>query len=219
MAAGEFIPIAEKSGLILRIGGWVLGEALRQGQLWRQTLPGAADLAMGVNLSARQLQDPPLYEQVKSAIADVGISPDAVILEITESELVGDVDGSIQVLSRLRNLGVGIAIDDFGTGYSALSYLSSIPANVVKIDRSFISPLGGEGTGRERALVAAIISMASALDLVVVAEGVETVGQAVEVEGLKAGLGQGYHWCRPLPAAKMEAWLLSQYAAVAAGSS
>lgn len=216
VAAGEFIPIAEKSGLILRIGAWVLQEALRQAQAWRQRLPGAGDLAIGVNISARQLQDPAILEQVRAALAGTGLQPDAVVLEITESELVGDLKGSIQMLEQLRKLGVGIAIDDFGTGYSALSYLSRIPANVVKIDRSFISPLAREDANRERALVAAIISMASALDLVVVAEGVETGGQAAEVAGLKAGLGQGYHWCRPLPAAMIEAWLRTRYAQVAA---
>lgn len=216
VTAGEFIPIAEKSGLILRIGAWVVQEALQQAQAWRQRLPGAGDLAIGVNISARQLQDPAILGQVRDAIAATGIQPDAVVLEITESELVGDLDGSIQVLEQLRRLGVVIAIDDFGTGYSALSYLSRIPANVVKIDRSFIGPLGHDGAAREKALVAAIISMASALDLVVVAEGVETGRQALEVARLNAGLGQGYHWCRPLPAALIEAWLQARYAQVAA---
>ncbi|MFJ6079452.1 EAL domain-containing protein [Pseudarthrobacter sp. NPDC092419] len=216
VTAGEFIPIAEKSGLILRIGAWVLQEALQQARIWRQSLPGAEGLAIGVNISARQLQDPSIFDEVQKAIAAVGIQPDAVVLEITESELVGDLDGSVQVLERLRKLGVGIAVDDFGTGYSALSYLSRIPANVIKIDRSFIRPLGREGAARARALVAAIISMAAALDLVVVAEGVETDGQAAEVAGLNARLGQGYHWCRPLPGAAIEEWLRTQYAWVAA---
>ncbi|MFJ6028118.1 EAL domain-containing protein [Pseudarthrobacter sp. NPDC092424] len=215
VTAGEFIPIAEKSGLILRIGAWVLREALQQAQVWRQRLLGAGDLAIGVNISARQLQDPSIFDEVQDAIARAGIQPDAVVLEITESGLVGDLDGSIQVLERLRKLGVGIAVDDFGTGYSALSYLSRIPANVIKIDRSFISPLGREGSARERGLVAAIISMAAALDLVVVAEGVETDRQASEVAGLNAGLGQGYHWCRPLPGAAVEDWLRAQYARAA----
>ncbi|MFD5275963.1 EAL domain-containing protein [Pseudarthrobacter sp. NPDC058362] len=216
VTAGEFIPIAEKSGLILRIGAWVLQEALQQARIWRQSLPGAEDLAIGVNISARQLQDPSIFDEVQKAIAAVGIQPDAVVLEITESELVGDLDGSVQVLERLRKLGVGIAVDDFGTGYSALSYLSRIPANVIKIDRSFIRPLGREGAARARALVAAIISMAAALDLVVVVEGVETDGQAAEVAGLNARLGQGYHWCRPLPGTAIEEWLRTQYAWVAA---
>ena len=202
----DFIPVAEETGLIVSIGRWVLVNALAQTQHWRSQVPGASGLRVAVNLSARQLQDPCLFDTVADAITEAGIDPSAVELEITESALLKNVECSMVTLTRLRALGVGLSIDDFGTGYSSLSYLSRLPVTSLKIDRSFVDGLGG-GDLHARPIVAAITMMASALGLDVVAEGVETPGQLRELERLEIGAAQGFLWARPMHVGDAGAWL------------
>lgn len=201
----RFIPIAEETGLIVPIGSWVLHEALRQTRHWQDTMPGAAGWRIAVNLSARQLQDPGLYDTVAGAIDAAGIDPGSVELEITESVLMQDVDKSLDTLTRLRSLGVGLSVDDFGTGYSSLGYLRRFPVTTLKIDRSFVDGLGGTDADAGN-IVEWITGLADALRLEVVAEGVETADQLRELDRLNAHLAQGFLWARPLPADDVAGW-------------
>ena len=194
----EFIPVAERTGDIVEIGEWVLRTACAQAAEWRR---GGAELSISVNLAPRQLELPHLMETVEAALADHGIPPSALVLEITEGVLIGA--GLIQTrnLLWLRELGVKISLDDFGTGYSALSYLKRFPIDQLKIDRSFMDGL--ERVPRAAALVRAVLAMADALGLETVAEGVETPEQHTLLQGLGCQFGQGYLFARPLPAAEI----------------
>jgi diguanylate cyclase (GGDEF)-like protein/PAS domain S-box-containing protein len=203
---GDFIGIAEETGLIGPIGEWVLGEACEQVARWSADRPDSRPLTLtvAVNLSARQMAGPGLVEAVKHAIARTGIDPASLCLEITESQLVSDADAT-RTLLALKGLGVRLAIDDFGTGYSSLSYLKRLPVDTVKIDSSFVEGLGRRAD--DRAIVSAMIKMAHALGLSVVAEGVETQAQAEELRALGCDVGQGFLWAQPLPADGLEALL------------
>ena len=163
---------------------------------------------MSVNLSVRQLQDPDLLIDVSLALEEGGLAPQDLILEITESALMGDVPKNVAVLERLKALGVRIAIDDFGTGYSSLSYLERFPVDVLKVDRSFVGRLAQDAKGR--ALVCAVIDLARALGLDVVAEGVETAEQAEELARLGCEVAQGYHFARPLDPEVISEFLLAR---------
>jgi diguanylate cyclase (GGDEF)-like protein len=202
----EFIPVAEETGLIVPIGEWVLAQALAQTQAWRTELPGAADLTIAVNLSASQLLAPDLLRAVSATLTSSGIPASAVHLEITESVVMDDVERSIATLDSLRSSGVALAVDDFGTGYSSLSYLKQLPVTTLKIDRSFVDGLGGDGR-RDPSIVDAVVSLARALRLGVVAEGVETRGQLGALQRLGADRAQGYLWAKPMPAPDVPAWL------------
>ena len=168
-----FIPIAEESGLIIEIGSWVISQACRQLKNWRTEVFGALDLRMSVNLSAMQLRDPNLTSTIRKALAENSLPSDALILELTESQLMDNLTASIEMLETIRTLGVSLSIDDFGTGYSSLAYLKQLPVDFAKVDRSFVEGLDVEDSSDET-LVAAIIAMAHALGVTVVAEGVET---------------------------------------------
>jgi diguanylate cyclase (GGDEF)-like protein len=192
----EFIPLAEENGEITAIGAWVLHAALTQVSEWRQTLAGCADLTVAVNLSAVQLRDPKLLDTVKNALAATQLPPAALILEVTETTLLRDLDSTRHRLDAIRALGVRIAIDDFGTGYSSLSYLAKLPADEIKIDRSFITNLT-QGTA-PTALVRGIVDMARALDLEILAEGVELESQQEILRDLGCTLSQGYLYSKPL---------------------
>jgi diguanylate cyclase (GGDEF)-like protein/PAS domain S-box-containing protein len=189
----EFIPLAEETGSIVEIGRWVLREACTQAATWRRTLPGAEELQVSVNVSIRQVRRPGLLEDVREALAMSGLPPEALTLEITESVLARGEMATI--LEEVSELGVRLALDDFGTGYSSLSLLQNLPVDTLKIDRSFIRSVDGAG---RRALVQAIIDLASALDLPVVAEGIEEPEQVHELERLGCRLGQGFYFARPL---------------------
>jgi EAL domain-containing protein (putative c-di-GMP-specific phosphodiesterase class I) len=193
----EFIQAAETNGLVVPLGEWVLREACRAGQQWRERGAGQTPI-VGVNLSARQLQEPGLVESVAAALAASGLAPSLLELEITESVVVMDGPAALRTLAELRALGVRLAIDDFGTGYASLSYLRDIPVDAVKIDRSFVA-----GIGRSRsnlAIVRAIVGLAHDLGLVVTAEGIETLEQRTIAQSLGVDRGQGYYFARPLPA-------------------
>jgi diguanylate cyclase (GGDEF)-like protein/PAS domain S-box-containing protein len=192
-----FIPLAEETGLILPLGEWVLAEACRQACAWQRGRPGADALLMSVNLSIRQFQHPALVAEVARILAESGLEPGRLVLEITESVVTDDALATIDTLRRLKELGVQLAIDDFGTGYSSLSYLKSFPVDILKIDKSFI---GGSEEAGGLAILSAVIGLARALGLTVVAEGVEKVEQLARLRALEAELGQGYLFSKPLTA-------------------
>ena len=194
---GAFIDIVEDSDLILPIGDWVLGEACRQLQQW-QEIPGLADFSMAVNVSGRQASDSALTGRALSAVAAAGVDPRRLCLEMTERVLI-DADES--VVSDLRSLtaqGVQIALDDFGTGYASLSYLQRFPVSTLKIDRSFVTGVGVTAT--DTAIVASIVALAKALDLDVVAEGVETAEQLAQLRFHHCAKAQGFFFAPPLEA-------------------
>ena len=194
---GEFIPIAEESSLILQIGEWTLREACEQAARWRARFGDQAPLPVSVNMSARQLTQAELPEIIRQILADTGLDAGDLAIEVTETALIEDSNVPAATLRELRALGVKILLDDFGTGYSSLSHLQRFPIDALKIDRSFVMHLG---TGEDHsAIVRAIAAMAHALDLELVAEGVETAEQAAEALALGCGSAQGYYFARPAP--------------------
>ncbi|MBB3224721.1 sensor domain-containing protein [Pseudoduganella umbonata] len=199
----EFIPLAEERGHIGTIGQWVLGAACRDVKRINDRFGMA--LHVSVNVSARQLRSPDLVAQVQQALAGSGLPAAALELELTESALIEDLDQSAEVLRGLKSLGVRLSIDDFGTGYSSLSYLKRFPIDVLKLDRSFVaeSP-AGDG------FVRAVIGMAHALNLSVVAEGIETTGTMAALRDAACDEGQGYLFARPMPLEELEAFLADE---------
>jgi diguanylate cyclase (GGDEF)-like protein/PAS domain S-box-containing protein len=187
----DFIGLAEETGLIVEIGKWVLDRACEQARAWVDA--GRDNLVMSVNLSARQLREPELVGWVRDALAAAQLPPERLMLELTESSLMQD-DGGL--LHQIRELGVRLALDDFGTGYSSLSYLSRFPIEVLKIDRSFTHPLGGED--EDSALVRSVIQLAAAMNMQTVAEGIERSEQLLRVTALGCDFAQGYLLGRPM---------------------
>jgi EAL domain-containing protein (putative c-di-GMP-specific phosphodiesterase class I) len=202
---GDFIPVAEETGLIHPIGRWVLHEACRQLAEWRATVPSAAGLSMSVNVSARQLQDSGLVDDVDAALRASGLEPGALILELTESAVVENLEGAASILQKLRWMSVQLAMDDFGTGYSSLSSLSQLPLDILKIDRSFVARLDADAEGR--AIVYAIVSLATALGVRVTGEGIETQGQLDALVELGCHHGQGFLLGHPVPPGELAAGL------------
>ena len=207
VSPAEFVPVAEATGLIVPLGRWVLREACRQAAAWHAAgvvggASGADALSIAVNLSARQLQDPRIIDDVREALGASGLGPTQLSLEITESVIMHDTDVALARLHALKALGVRLAIDDFGTGYSSLSYLRRFPVDVLKIDRAFVQ---GAGDGGESVLVDAIVGLGSALGLRTVAEGIEHEGQLARLRALGCGFGQGYLFAAPLPPARFAA--------------
>lgn len=201
----DFIDIAEESGLVRPLGAWVLEETLRQAEKWRMEDPRVRCLEVAVNVSARQLNDPELEQIIKEALRRSGTDPSLLLLEITETALMGDPDAALESLRALKNLGVGLAVDDFGTGYSSLTYLKNFPVDELKIDRSFI--MGLESDPGDAAIVGSCIDLAHAMGIRAVAEGVETAGQVQKLKALGCDLAQGFHFSRPLPAPRLKEWL------------
>jgi len=208
---GVFIPLAEETGLIQPLGQWVLEEACRQARRWGKAMGavgGGAAVVVSVNLSARQFAQPTLVEDVARALEVAGADPHQVQLEITEGVAMGNAEATVEILRRLKELGVGLAIDDFGTGYSSLAYLKRFPVDALKIDRAFVTGLRRETA--DSSIVGAVVGLGRALRLAVVAEGVETAEEATQLCELGCALGQGYHFARPLPRAQVDALLLSE---------
>jgi diguanylate cyclase (GGDEF)-like protein len=197
LAPGEFISLAEETGLIVPIGTWVLREACRLATRWQEARPSHQPLTLRVNVSARQLAEENLPGIVAEVIRETGIDPARLCLEITESVLIEDPESSIQTLSELKQLGVQIAIDDFGTGYSSLEYLRRLPVDCVKIDRSFVRGLPENSD--DTAIVNAVIELGHALKLSVTAEGVETVEQLGDLRSAGCDTAQGFLFFRPEP--------------------
>jgi len=202
ISPGEFIPLAERFGLIGLLGAWVVEEACRQIRDWGQS---GLHLQVAVNLSVHQLRQPDLAERIQAAIERHGIAPASLIFEITESVAMENVQASLKVFEQLAAIGVELSIDDFGTGYSSLSYLSKLPARQLKIDRSFVKDLGQSPNAH--AIVEAVLRLAHALRLKVVAEGVETETQHQILLSLGCDELQGFLFARPMPAHDLLAWL------------
>jgi diguanylate cyclase (GGDEF)-like protein/PAS domain S-box-containing protein len=194
----DFIPIAEETGLIVPIGRWVLIEACRQAATWATMFP-AEPIDINVNLSGRQFQQNDLVEQVTATLKQTGLPPQRLILEITESVVMHDPEVTIDMLQRLKALGVQLNIDDFGTGYSSLAYLQRFPVDTMKIDRSFVARMSDGPENAE--IVRTIVALAHNLNMKVTAEGIETPQQLAQLNELRCENGQGYLLARPVDAA------------------
>jgi diguanylate cyclase (GGDEF)-like protein len=205
---GEFVSLAEDTGLIVPIGRWVLHAACQAARDWQRRFPLQPQPFLSVNLSVRQLQQPDLLEDVAGALDASGLNPNQLMLEITESVLATDQEAMLERLIGLRALGVHLAIDDFGTGYSSLAYLKHLPVDILKLAKPFVDGLL-HGAG-EAALTNAILRIADLLDLRVIAEGIEQEAQAAELARLGCPYGQGFHFARPLDQFAVEALLLAE---------
>ena len=194
----DFIPLAEETGLIVPIGQWVLAEACRQMRTWQDEQHEGIPQTVSVNLSARQLKEPTLVYDLRAILDNSGLDASHVKLEITESVALENTEATIATLLELKSLGVQLALDDFGTGYSSLVYLKRYPVDTLKLDRNFISGLGGNS--EDTAIVQAVIAFAKTLNLSVTAEGVETAEQLAELQRLGCDRAQGYYFARPMPA-------------------
>ncbi|HSN21153.1 MAG TPA: EAL domain-containing protein, partial [Usitatibacter sp.] len=193
---GDFIPLAEETGLINEIGEWVLREGCRQAKEWQEQ--GLPARRMAINLSARQFADRGFFDMVTRVLADTRLDPSCLELEITESQVMRQTEGVMTLLNRLSKMGVHLAIDDFGTGYSSLSYLKRLPIQKLKIDQSFIRDITVDPN--DTAIVVAIINMARSLDLETIAEGVETAGQLALLRSKGCRIGQGFYFSAPVRA-------------------
>jgi EAL domain-containing protein (putative c-di-GMP-specific phosphodiesterase class I) len=197
-----FIPLAEQSGQIVPIGRWVLEQACLQARTWQTRFPSRRPRDMCVNLSGRQFADPALVADVASILRETLVDPQTIVLEITESVVMRDVDMVRARLHELKDLGVRLAIDDFGTGYSSLAYLREFPVDILKIDRSFVEAASSGAAGGE-ALVRAIVDLAAGLHLATIAEGIEHQDQADFLMSLGCTTGQGYLFARPMTSAAL----------------
>jgi EAL domain-containing protein (putative c-di-GMP-specific phosphodiesterase class I) len=200
IAPGQFIPLAEETGLIVPIGKWVLRQACLKGAELRKQLPHK--LRISVNLSVKQLQSDSIIDEVREILEETGLEPSSLVLEVTETVMLADADMAVQRLHALKDLGVLIAMDDFGTGYSSLSYLSRLPVDILKMDRSFLG-----GGIDDRGLAAAIMAIGDRLGLEVVAEGIERIDQIDSLQNLGFELGQGFLFGRPMPAGELDVHL------------
>jgi diguanylate cyclase (GGDEF)-like protein/PAS domain S-box-containing protein len=194
---GEFIPIAEEAGLIAQLGELTLRQACRQTQAWRAS--GLLLEGIAVNLSAREFYDSRIVRLVREVLDETGLPPEVLELELTEGAMMIDMDRGVDTLRRLKALGVRLAIDDFGTGYSSLAYLKRFPIDTLKIDRSFVHDVADNAT--DTAIIDTIIGLACSLGFSVVAEGVETMAQALVLRERNCRYAQGFLICRPMPAA------------------
>ena len=201
---GEFIPLAEETGLILPLGRWVLEQACHQAREWRQQYP-LVPLKMSVNLSVREAQNPFVAREVSRLLQETGFDGHGLTLEVTESVLMEDMESIIGILEELKALGVELAIDDFGIGYASLNYLKHLPADYLKTDCSFVEGL--KKNSKDMAILEATINLAHNLGLKVIAEGVETEEQLRYLKRLGCDLAQGYYFAEPLPAARVSEML------------
>lgn len=199
----DFIPVAERFGLIGELGLWVLNEACRHIRMWHDA---GLNVPVAINLSAHQLRQPDLELRVRDALKRHRVPARMLIMEITESTAMDDIDASLRVFDMLDAIGVRLSIDDFGTGYSSLSYLRRLPARQLKIDRSFVKDLASSLDAQ--AIVAAVVNLSHALGLEVVAEGVETLDQAAILTRLQCDELQGFLYALPMPESALLAWLL-----------
>ena len=201
----KFLPVAEESGLIVQVGSWAVGEACRRLRDWDRLNGHGSPFGLAVNLSARELTHPDVVTTVLNAVRRSALDPHRLTIEVTESTAMADRETGFRALRELSAAGVRIAIDDFGTGYSSLDHLREMPADILKIDRSFVA--GMAANSPDSALVAAAIAMGRALDMQVVAEGIETAEQVTDLRELACPLGQGYLFARPLPPEELDGLL------------
>jgi diguanylate cyclase (GGDEF)-like protein/PAS domain S-box-containing protein len=204
----EFIPLAEETGLITRVGRWVLEEAVRQAREWVDEIDSLDHFVMAVNFSPRQMGAVDLITNLGRVLLKYQWPPERLSVEVTETILIDDADGSLEVLDQLADLGVRLTIDDFGTGYSSLSYLHRFPVDIVKIDRAFVTELRADGTGSP--VAAAIMQMAATLGIITAAEGVETEEQLAGLRVLGCDWAQGFLFSRPVPGDEITALLRSR---------
>ena len=202
VSPGEFIPVAEESGLIGELGEWVLRTACAQLQRWRAAHP---DLHIAVNVSSHQVRKPGLSQIVEGALRDSGLDPAHLELEITESALLGNEECVVSTLNDLKDMGVRLALDDFGTGYSSLTQIHALPLTKIKIDRSFVC--GIDKSPASYKIVKSLLSLSHDMGLGCVIEGVETKAEMQTLERLGARLIQGFHFSRPVPEADIAALL------------
>ena len=192
----QFIPIAEETGLIVEIGNWVLREACREVKQWNERFHPREPLAVSVNLSCCQFNDSALFDHIEAAVKETGFDPKLLSLEITETHLMGNTAFAVEVLGKLKSMGIGLMIDDFGTGYSSLNYLARFPFDTLKIDQSFVRAMD---TGAEAVeIVKTMLALASNLGMDVVAEGIETATQLNQLRALGCFYGQGYLFSKPV---------------------
>jgi diguanylate cyclase (GGDEF)-like protein len=201
----KFIPVAEECGLIIPITIWILGETTRQIVEWKKISPEYKTLIVSVNISGRHLSNGDLVEDVENALETSGLDPRSLKLEITESTAMENAERTVNILHRLKQIGVMLSIDDFGTGYSSLSYLHRLPFDTLKIDRSFVYSVGEQGENSE--ILQTIISLAKNLKMRVIAEGIETDSQLAVLRNLGCDFGQGFLLSKPKPTAEAERML------------
>jgi len=195
---GSFMDAAERSGVILELGRVVFDTACRQAAQWRR---GGSDIGVAVNLSTKQFADVALFDNITKVLTASGLDPRALWLEVTETALVEDLDQATDLLEHLAALGIGITIDDFGTGWASLTYLKQFPVHALKIDQSFVA--GIDHNPQDAAIARSIISLGEELEMIVVAEGIETLAQQSALQALGCSVGQGFLYGRPLPAAEV----------------
>jgi EAL domain-containing protein (putative c-di-GMP-specific phosphodiesterase class I) len=200
---GEFIEIAEENGSILPIGRWVLREACERAVAWQQAGVIQPSTFLGVNVSAREIQQPGFVGAIEESLTWAGLEPTRLILEITETALIKATPTTVATLESLRNLGVRVVIDDFGTGYFSLSHLRQFPVDALKIAREFIQV--ADDDSRSAALAGAIVALGRSLDIATVAEGIETSEQAQRMRDLGCTYGQGYFFAQPMSVAEIDA--------------
>ncbi len=205
---GEFIPVAEEIGLIVPLGRWVLRQACRQLAVWHRDEIGDPAITISVNISFKQLAEEGLVEDVQRILAETGLKPEHLRLEITESSIMENADMAVRTLRRFKDMRIGLEIDDFGTGYSSLSYLRQLPFDTVKIDRSFVKELGTDDDTSD--IIKTILQLAWSLGMDVVAEGVETKDQLERLKVLGSSHGQGYYFSKPIDAVAAQRLMLEQ---------
>lgn len=199
----EFIPLAEETGLIVRIGHLVMAEACRQMRAWQLKFPQCSPLQISVNLAGRQFRQPQLVQEIEQVLMETGLDTASLKLEVTETVIMEHAEEAAEALAKLHDKGIKLLIDDFGTGYSSLSYLRRFPINTLKIDASFVGKID---TSREDAgIVQTIVTLAHTLNMDTIAEGVETVGQMAQLRNLHVEYGQGYYFAKPLDSTAAEA--------------
>jgi diguanylate cyclase (GGDEF)-like protein len=199
---GDFIPLAEESGQIVRLGQWVMERAARDVVVWNEGVRAEDPVRVGVNVSGRQLQEPALVAQISAVLADTRLPPEQLVLEIAETVLMQDLEGTVLRLQELKRIGVLVSVDDFGTGYSSLQYLRRFPLDSLKIAKSFVDGVGGQS--HDAAVARAIIELGTSFQLHVVAEGIERPEQHEHLQKLGCSYGQGFLFARPVPADQVE---------------
>ncbi|RZM82871.1 sensor domain-containing protein [Leptolyngbya iicbica] len=208
LSPGQFINIAERTGLIIPLGWWVLEESCRQLKEWQETIPQAQNLFVSVNMSSQQFAQPDVLDRIKAILQRTRLSPQSLKIEMTESVLINNSESIIEILAAIRDLGIRLSVDDFGTGYSSLSYLHRFPVDTLKIDRSFLENADSDYEKLE--ILQSVVRLAWNLGLEVVAEGIETPKHLAQVQALRCESGQGFLFSRPLNKTAMEAILQSQ---------
>jgi diguanylate cyclase (GGDEF)-like protein/PAS domain S-box-containing protein len=206
VSPGEFIPVAEETGLIVPMGQWILETACQQIRLWQARFENGTPLSISVNLSPQHFLQPTLLQQCRDIMREMKLPHGSLILEVTESAMMTDPDKAIELMRQLKSIGIQIALDDFGTGYSSLSYLHRFPLDCLKIDRSFVSRVMEDDE-----IVRTIITLGRNLGLRLVAEGVETIEQATKLRDLACGFAQGYYFCVPISAPEATDLLAAKY--------